>query len=181
MITTKGHSIRMAAAICLLAIVALGVGSAQAQGRGHGKRSGRAVDCDGGPRWERIAERLELSDEQTQAIGKIRDQNQEQQVVLRKEMMRLRNELHGEMLKDDPSGDTVQSLNEKIGEVRTELHGNRLQSRLEVRKQLTPEQRDKMLMMGEGHRGRRGRSHDGGRQGRFGDCQGAVDCPQGNR
>ena len=61
------------------------------------------------------------------------------------------------MLKDDPSEKAALDLTGKIGALRTEIQANRMTSRLEVRKQLTPEQRDKMLMMRERHQGREGR------------------------
>ncbi len=72
-------------------------------------------------------------------------------------MMRLRNELQGEMLKDDPSEKAAMDLTGKIGALRTEMQANRLTNRLEVRKQLTPEQSDKMLILQGRFQGREGR------------------------
>lgn len=156
----------------LVTIVILAAGLAMAQGPGQGIGQGMKARCDGdgdfGPgfRLERLAARLDLSDEQQEAIEALHEANRGKAVSLRKEMMRLRNQMQGEMLKDDPSEKTILSLNEKMGEIRTELKANRLKTRLAVREQLTPEQRDQMLMMGE-RGGRGGRGFDGPRGGHF--------------
>jgi Spy/CpxP family protein refolding chaperone len=72
------------------------------------------------------------------------------------------------MLKDRPDAGAVKTLAGKIGELRTAMQQNRLETRLAVREQLTPEQRDKMLLQGE----RLGRGGRGGRGGCDGDCDG---------
>ena len=148
--------------LTLAAMMVLSAGTALAQGKGagqgHGGRGGFGDGAFGpGHRMEFLAERLELTDEQVTAIEGIHDEGQAKNMELRKEMMRLRNELEGEMLKDDPSEKAALDLTGKIGALRTEIQANRMTSRLEVRKQLTPEQRDKMLMMRERHQGREGR------------------------
>jgi Spy/CpxP family protein refolding chaperone len=148
--------------VSALMVVIISAGMVLAQGPGKGK--GRSGNCDGpagrGPemRLERMAARLDLSVEQKEAVEAIHEKNREKNVELRKQMLRLKNELQGEMLKDEPSEKTVLSLNEKMGKIKTELKANRLQTRLAVRELLTPEQRDRMLMMGQHGRG-------GGRQG----------------
>jgi len=160
--------------LALAAMMVLSAGTALAQGKGAGKgHGGRGGYGDGefgpGHRMEFLAERLELTDEQVTVIEGIHDEGQAKNMELRKEMMRLRNELEGEMLKDDPSEKAALDLTGKIGALRTEIQANRMTSRLEVRKQLTPEQRDKMLMMRERHQGREGRE---GREGRRGGSRG---------
>ena len=150
--------------LAVLAILILATGVALAQGPGQG-RHGQGQGCGGwaegpGPRWEHLAERLELTAEQQQAIDGLREANRAQNLELRKELARLQNELEGEMLKDDPDQKTALELADKIGDLRKEMQASRLETRLAVREQLTPEQRDKMLAMGAGH-GKRG-----GRQGR---------------
>jgi Spy/CpxP family protein refolding chaperone len=103
-----------------------------------------------------MARQLDLNEDQIQAIQEIHEKTKDQGLALRKELMRLKNDLRGEMLKDDPSEKTVLSLNEKMGELKTQLKANRLKARLEVREQLTPQQQDKMLLLGDGP-GRLGR------------------------
>ena len=165
--------------LTLAAMMVLGAGTALAQGRGGGPgHGGRGGFCDGefGPahRLEMLADHLELTEEQVKAIEGIRTQGQEKNMELRKELMRLRNELQGEMLKDDPSEKAALDLSGKIGALRSEMQANRLTNRLEVRKQLTPEQRDKMLMLQERFQGREGRRGGGRGMGPHGDgdCDG---------
>ncbi|MGD9548768.1 MAG: Spy/CpxP family protein refolding chaperone [Candidatus Krumholzibacteriia bacterium] len=153
-----------AAAVMILLIAAT---AATAQGPGQGARGPRGARCGqegfgpghgGGCGGAFMAERLDLTEEQQAAIDKIREEGRKENLDLRKQMMRLRNELHGEMLKDDPSEKTVLDLTNRMGEIRTRLQGNRVKHQLAVRKVLTPEQRDRMLLMGDGGpRGRGGR------------------------
>ena len=165
--------------LSLAVITLLSAGTVLAQGhggygKGHGAGSGPGFgDGARGPehRLEILAERLELTEEQIVAIKGIREAGREKNQGLRKELMRLNHDLKGELLKDDPSEKTALDLVKKIGALETEMEAGRLQNRLEVRKQLTPEQRDKMLMMKErfsGSRGRRGDGHMSGPRGRGG-------------
>ena len=158
----------LAVLVLLFAAAALAQGPGDGPGRrnGHGGGFGPAFGSE--HRLEMLTEKLELTPEQTDAIGKIMEAGRQQGVDLYKEMMRLQNELEGEMLKDEPSQETVLGLVKKAGDLRTEIQSQRMKSRLEVREQLTPEQRDKMLMMkgqaGKGH-GRRGSHGPKGRSG----------------
>lgn len=191
--------------------VAQGPGKGMGKGMGHGMGQGMGMrghfhgemGSGQGFRLERMAARLNLTDEQQEAIKVIQENSRDQGLQLRKEMMRLQNEMQGEMLKDNPSEKTVLTLNEKMGDTKTELKANRLKTRLAVREQLTPEQRDQMLMMGDnGRRGGRGcdghhgRKFSGRSQGRFGMGNGHgwgmgqgdgtgprsnIDCPVNNQ
>lgn len=163
--------------LTLAAMMVLGAGTALAQGRGAGKGhwgGGGFGDCGFGPshRMEMLAERLELTDEQVTAIEGIHAEGQAKNMELRKETMRLRNELEGEMLKDDPSEKTALDLTGKIGALGTEIQANRLTSRLQVRKLLTPEQRDKMMLLSKRHQGREGRRGGGRSMGPHGEGDG---------
>jgi len=163
--------------LTLAAMMALGVGTALAQGpgSGFGYGGGRGFgDGEFGPghRIEILADYLELTDEQMTAIKGIQAQGLEQNTGFRKELMRLRNELQGEMLKDEPSEEAALALNGKIGVLQMELQSNHLKNRLEVRRQLTQEQRDKMLMM-------QGRFQSG--EGRQGHGRGMGPCGAGDR
>ena len=159
----------------ILALTLVAAGAVLAQGPGRGSGSHRCLDGDFGSggefrselRLERMAERLGLTQEQTEAITKIRQEGRQENLEIRKEMMRLRNELRGEMLKDDPSQKTVLELNDKLGELRTQRQANRLENRLAVREQLTPQQRDQMLLLGEFGKGSR-HGRGGFREGRRG-------------
>jgi Spy/CpxP family protein refolding chaperone len=174
--------------LMLATLVLVFAAAALAQGPGgrfgHGK--GKGI-CEGNfgseHRLEVLTEKLELTEEQVAAIDGIQENGREKGVELHKEMMRLQNDLEGELLKDDPKKETALKLVDKIGALRTEIQAQRLQGRLEIRQQLTPEQRDKMLMMKEsfqgsrhGRRGGRGmgrhcdRECDGSGQGRGHGC-----------
>ena len=135
--------------LVLLAVGLLAAASAWAQGP---RNSGRGI-CDNPPadraemRLERMTDRLDLTEEQAAAIAEIEDSYRAKDVDLHKELMRLRNERRGEMLKDNPSENTVIALTEQMGGLKTQLQVNHMKMRLEIRNQLTSEQRDKMLLM----------------------------------
>ncbi len=148
--------------------------AALAQGPQNRFGQGRGRQGEPGLRLEMLAEKLELTEEQVAAIEKIQETGREKATELRKDMMRLRNELEGEMLKDEPSEKTALQLVEKIGGLRTEMQAGRMQVRLEVRGLLTPEQRDRMLMMEQGSRRGEGRRGGHGRGNRCGnECDGS--------
>ncbi len=73
----------------------------------------------------------------------IRAETMDANLELRKVNQRLRNQLEGELLKDNPSEKTVLDLAGQIDEARAKIHANQLKMRLAIREQLTPEQRDK--------------------------------------
>lgn len=133
-------------AIMLLLGGLLAAGSVMAQEGGTPAEGRRAL------RMERLADRLDLSDEQSAKIDRVREEGRAAATELRKEMMRLRNEMDGAMLADEPDAAAIRRLANKIGEVRTQLDIHRLETRLAVRKVLTPEQRDQMIL-------RQGRQH----------------------
>jgi len=143
-----------------IAMVVLGGGTALAQDEGG------AVPPPG-PRFERLAERLDLDDAQREKIAEIMEAGRSAAVETRKKLARLRNELEGEMLADKPSASRVENLIEQIGAARTDLQKHHASQRLTIREGLTPEQRDRMLLM-KAHR-------RGGGQGWH---RGAGDCGQ---
>lgn len=183
----KNNQLRVWVGIAVLTIILTSVGLASAQGMGKGMKSGKgfcqsqsAAGCDRGPgnRLEMMAKRLNLSEEQTETITKIREETRKQAMETRKSLMRLKNELQGELLKDQPSEKTVLTLNTNIGELKTEMRALHLKTRLAVRDELTPEQRDQMLMMGD--KGKKGRRHGGhGRKGQ--ECGSRHGCAVGQK
>ncbi len=118
----------------------------------------------------RMLARLDLTAAQTAAIAKIHDEARASGRETRKEILRLRHELQGIMMQDEPDAAAAERLVERMGELRTEQQVRRLQTRLAVRGQLTPEQRDRMPLPGDGPRGRGGRGHHDGRPGPDGGC-----------
>ncbi len=158
----------------ILLIVLAGAGMVTAQGMGHGNGMGGGGhggfgdgESEFGPghRLEMMAKRMELSDDQQASIKKIFEDGSKDGLEKRKELMRLRNEMQGEMLKDSPSEKSVLGINDKMGALKTEMKALHLKTRLAVRQELTPEQRDQMLAMG-GHRSQCGSK-------RIGACDGS--------
>ncbi len=95
--------------------------------------------------------RLELTEEQQKRIDEIRDRDDQEKVLLQKEMMRARHDLHGILLEDTPDRAKVQKLVEKIGEIRTKLQVQHLDRWLAMREVLTQEQKDRLLLRGGPH------------------------------
>ncbi len=150
------RNLKLARVSLILVVMALMLVSASAFAQGPGRGGPHGGGPGHGPGWmgaddgglpPMMVERLGLSEDQQAAIEEIHSQARQGNLELRKEMMRLRNELQGEMLKDEPNEKAVLSLTEKIGEVRTDMQLNRAKARLAVRRQLTPEQRDMMLVI----------------------------------
>jgi Spy/CpxP family protein refolding chaperone len=160
--TTKEKKMSKSLMITIALVAVLAAGTALAQQRMNGgERGGRGFER--GPRIERLAERLGLTDEQKTAIEALHEETRAKNAALAKETRLLRHELEGELLKDEPSEKKVLELNAKLGDLNTERQATRLATRLAVRNQLTPEQRDKMLAMGPHHgRGPRGEGPGGG-------------------
>jgi len=135
----------------------------------------------GGRQFEHLARQLDLSDEQREAAAGIHESGRARDLPLRKQILLLRHEMQGEMMKDNPSEKAVVTLARDMGELRTKIQIGHLQDRLAVRELLTAGQRDKLLMLGENGRGSRrdgpggGAMHGGPRgQGSKGaDCDGA--------
>ena len=110
------------------------------------------ADFDPGFR-ARMARRLELTDAQQDAIAKIFEAGRARDLPLRKQARLLRHDLQGEMMKDDPSEKTVLALSKQAGDLRSQLQAGRLLDRLAMRKLLTEDQRDKLMMIGGGRGG----------------------------
>ena len=121
----------------------------------------------------RLCQRLELTDAQQQAWRELQEAGRAERLTLRKDLMRLRHELEGQMMQDEPSAQEVARLVESIGANRTKLQRSRLTERLEMRKLLTDEQRDRLLTMRHHRQGPgRGGRHDGPGRGFAGDRSG---------
>ena len=79
---------------------------------------------------------------------------------LKKELMRVKNDIRGEMLEDAPDLGDLRELISRKSDIRAEIEVLRLEGRLAMREVLTEEQRDKMLMVRHGRRGPRGDGSD---------------------
>ena len=155
---------RTALGVVLTGALILAAPVAMAQGSG-GAGSDNDGDMDGpwvGPRFERLASRLDLTEQQQQDITEIRDQTRAKNLTIGKQLLQLQNELDGALLADKIDDGKVLGLVEQIGKVRTELRKNRMGMRLEIGKKLTPQQRDQMMMLRQGRA--RGGCRDGDRR-----------------
>jgi Spy/CpxP family protein refolding chaperone len=133
-----------------VSILLVGAALAAAQpGPGRGSR--------GEPRSSRLAEKLDLTEEQKQAIGAIREAAHARQLETRKQVVQLEAQLRTVMLADVPDEAAALELVKQIGDLRTEQQASRVKMRLAIRKQLTPAQRTQFILMegrfGRGHRG----------------------------
>lgn len=178
-----GTQTRNTLLVSALALLLVTGSVALVQAQGPGGRGGRGDHCamaNRGPelRLEKMAEQLDLTADQVQAIEKIRAEGRARNQELRKQVMRLQNEKRGELLKDEPNTDTVIKLTRSIGELRTTMQTNRMENRLAIRKLLTPEQKDKMLIIGA-RQGRHGQRGFGGQRG--GDCDNSGPHGRGGR
>lgn len=136
-------------------------GSGRGGPAGDGPRGDGFRDGGFGPRLEKI---LDLTEEQKEAIGSLREKQRGSALEQRKELMKLRHEIRGLMLEDEPDAGALEKLVRQAGALKTEMQVARTRHRLEVRKLLTDEQRDELLL----HRPHRGDGPRGERQGRPG-------------
>ncbi|MHB8080342.1 MAG: Spy/CpxP family protein refolding chaperone [Candidatus Krumholzibacteriia bacterium] len=178
-VTMRGAAL---AALCLV----LGLAAAAAARPGGGPGGGRGDGAGPGERIGRGWERLELTTEQREQLGKLREAGRAEGLALRKDLLRLRHELRGEMLKDTPDVKAVDELAARIGEAQGKLEAHRLHQRLAMRSLLTPEQRDRLLTLGamRGPRGDddgapAGRGGRHGRAGRHGGANGGCGMGRG--
>lgn len=147
-----------------------------------GRRGGPEGAVDVKPVMEKLAKRLELTEDQVKKIEEIHEQKTEKRGELRKDLMRLRNELEGVMMEDEPSAARARELVQKIGAVHTSMQLDNLETRFAMRGVLTQEQRDKLMggfpgMGGPGFFGCRfdggdGPGHGWGHHGRGDWCDG---------
>lgn len=188
----KQVTMRGAALAVLCLVLGLAAAAAAQSARGPGGGPGAGPGPVPGERMGRLLERLELTPEQREQLGKLREAGRAEGMALRKELLRLRHELEGEMLKDAPDGKAVEQFAVRIGEAQGKLQAHHLRHRLAMRALLTPEQRDRLLTLGERHGPRGdhfgGRAGSAGRPGRMGrhfpgagrgPGRGAPDCPKG--
>jgi Spy/CpxP family protein refolding chaperone len=141
---TTNQALLLTLAALMLGLIAQAATTAaderEGRGRGpHGRFEGARE------RIEALADELELTTEQRAQIEKVRTEAAPQRIELRKELMRLRHQLRGEMLNEEPDPTAATQLLTRIGDARTKLEILALEERLAIRAVLTPEQRDRLL------------------------------------
>jgi protein CpxP len=147
----------LAAAGLSLALLGAGAGYAQPLGGPHGPD--RMLS--------HMAERLDLSDEQSEQIGKILDSGYKSMDGDRARMRELRDQLRGS---DEAFDDkAARQAADELGRMTADMHYNMARTHHEIRQVLTPEQRQQWDAMREEHgdmRGKKGWKHhmDGPRE-----------------
>ena len=124
--------------IAMVMIAALLAGSALAQ------PCGRMGPKGGGPALERIADEIELTDEQLEEIENIRYESELESVDMHAELKKEEIELRHLMDFEDFSRQEIMAQAEKVGEMKQELQLNKMDARLRSLEVLTDEQREKM-------------------------------------
>lgn len=138
--------------ITTLVALTLGLGlAAQASARPHGGCGHRSGEDPGG--LEQRIEELELSAETGDAVEKLLDQTRAQQRELRGQLRENHERMHDLLAQESAPAQEILALADTIGALETHLHKNRLQTLLQIRSLLTPEQWQELLPQHE--RGRR--------------------------
>jgi len=109
----------------------------------------------------RLTRQLDLSEVQQAEIKTIVAAGQTSRIERRKQLRRLQHDLAGEMLEDRISETRIMKLIEEIGAVRIEQQKDHMAQKLAIRELLTPEQRDRLMVLHDGQRGHGNRGPGG--------------------
>ncbi len=147
-------------------ISVLGLGTALSLGMATTAGAFPGKSCGQQQRYERMADRLDMNDEQRQQLKQIHRQARPQMLELKDAMQDNREALR-KLDPQSPQFDTqVAELAKQQGELVTQKIIQRNQLRAKVFAILTPEQREMAKKMKRNHSGKRGK-HDG-KHGRMG-------------
>jgi Spy/CpxP family protein refolding chaperone len=114
-----------------------------------------------------------LSDQQIRRVMAIKDETDRKMLDIRHEVQKARLDLRGLMRADTPDEAAIYNQVDQIGALEVKLHKNRIGMMLSVRKEVTPEQWEKLsalfarhrMKRGERMRGKRGRRMQRGQMG----------------
>ena len=101
----------------------------------------------------RMAERMELTEEQQESFKKIMTETQEKILPLMSDLKIKKAELDKLLIADKPSQNSINKKIDEISELKNTMQKIRIASRLDIRKQLTDEQRVKFDSMKMRRRG----------------------------
>lgn len=130
----------------ILAISAAGVAHACGGDRGNHR----------GDKMTHMMKKLDLTEEQSQTIGKIKDEQREQMRARRDEMTDIRKALREQARADNFDASKVRELANAKAKIMVEMTVERVETMNRIRKQLTPEQVAKLDSMKE-RRSKRGK------------------------
>jgi len=117
---------------------------------------GGKPQAERGKNYDRIAKQLNLTKEQSEKCKASNEKLQASLKANREEVKQLAEQLKSELQLENPDRNKVHSLIKKISDQRTEMELKRMDSLLEMRKLLTPEQKAKFKEMARPKRGRWG-------------------------
>ena len=148
----------------LVSISLLGVAAAShaygggCDGRGPGKGMyGKQYERMGGPgegmRIERLAQRLDLTDEQQAQVREIKEASREKHEALREKMQNNREAMREAIQSDNTA--SIRSLADQKGDLVAEMSVLKANDRAKIRAVLTPEQQQAFADMKKRGRGRR--------------------------
>ena len=103
----------------------------------------------------RLAKDLDLSSKQkTKLLARAKATEEEAEKINEKNRV-LFAEIEKELLKDDPSSKAIHGFMQQLGQNRTQVEFKRMEQMLELRRELTPEQKikfEKIMQAGKKHR-----------------------------
>jgi len=131
-----------------------------------------------GPIWQ--SEELGLSAEQQQKMEDMQFQHQKAMIQKRAQLKEAELEMRNMMRKSEIDEKGVLEQQRRVSALKGEIAEARMKNRLDMRKILTPEQREKMMQM-RGHKDRFGKRRGDGEsphfRGKRGDCDGPGSGP----
>jgi len=98
-----------------------------------------------------IARRLELTEGQKKKFEAVEEETKKEMKASQKQIKEIGEKFKAELQKDTPDRNAVHRHIQELSKVRTRMEIKRMDSMLELRKMLTPEQREKFKHM-VGHR-----------------------------
>lgn len=126
--------------------VLMAAGLSQVQAQNSGSQSKVTVPSKNGRpmTFRKLRKVLQLTDDQAEQIRQQRAEFRKQMAVLEGKIKVLMADYETEMEKTDPDKEKVKEIAKNISDLRGEKVQEKINSRLEVRKLLTPEQLDKL-------------------------------------
>ncbi len=104
-----------------------------------------------------IARRLELTEEQKKKFEAVEEETKKEMKASQEKIKEISKKLKTELQKDPPDRNTVHRHIQELSRVRTQMQIRRMDSMLELRQMLTPEQRERFKRMLDQRKPPRGR------------------------
>ncbi len=109
---------------------------------------------DRGERMNKLLENLDLTPEQSQQIKTIQAESQDTAEDLR-EQMKTEHQSIRSLFSSDATSEEIREQHQQVQATHEQLSNNRLETMLQIRETLTPEQRSQMAELMQQHQGRK--------------------------